>query len=206
MLSVDGFDVTAIQKRLGEYFWRNLVSTLILKGKEKKGSPLKPMPLVHFTPATHCSSGGVATYVDCYHCRHGRTVGPSTANQGALWKCWTRQLPPLRLSHTYDWGMCCKPDSAAVTPLMPVTELWDTQLALQVPRLARTATIGNAWAHDVVSGLAASVAPVRSAGTVCIRQTIVHVAVVVSLTYSPRGYVLALAWAPRPFRIVTRKW
>ena len=52
---------------------------------------------------------------------------------------------------------------------------------------------------------AASVAPVRSAGTVCIRQTIVHVAVVVSLTYSPRGYVLALAGAPRPFRIRTQQ-
>ena len=57
----------------------------------------------------------------------------------------------------------------------------------------------------VVSEPAALVAPVRSAGTVRIRQTVVHVAVVVRLTYSPRSYALALAEVPRPFKICTQQ-
>ena len=56
-----------------------------------------------------------------------------------------------------------------------------------------------------VSGPAALVAPVRSAGTICIRQTVVHVVVVVRLTYSPRGCVLASAEVPWPFKICTQQ-
>ena len=56
-----------------------------------------------------------------------------------------------------------------------------------------------------VSEPAASVAPVRSAGTICIRQTVVHVVVVVRLTYSPRGCILASAEVPWPFKICTQQ-
>ena len=56
-----------------------------------------------------------------------------------------------------------------------------------------------------VSEPAATVAPVRSAGTICIRQTVIHVVVVVRLTYSPRGCVLASAEVPWPFKICTQQ-